>query len=106
MQLRFHKDPCHGAELEIHIPPDRPVVPAVFYTNSAFILRITNTGNINPPGTLRIPAPHGHIPADIQPAGRLDPPYLVKIRINMPFTIIFAIKSNIDIASYNDIFRT
>ena len=107
MQLRSHKDPCHGAELEVHIPPDRPVIPAVFYANSPciFICRIYRK-NINPPGTLRIPAPHGHIPADIQPSGRLDPPYLVKIRINMPFTIIFAIKFNIDIASYNDIFRT
>ena len=103
MQLRFHKDPCHGAELEIHIPPDRPVVPAVFYTNSAFILRITNTGNINPPGTLRIPAPHGHIPADVQPAGRSDPPHSVKVVTGRFLSVILTIDTDIDIASHCDV---
>ena len=104
MQLRSHKDPCHGAKLEVHIPPDRPVIPAVFYANSPciFICRI-HRKNINPPGTLRIPAPYGHIPADVQPAGRLDPHCSVKAVIGRLRSVILTIDTDIDIAPHCDI---
>ena len=102
MQLRIHKYPCNGAELEVHIPPDRPIIPAVVYAGDIFgILTFVNSGNINPPGVLRIPAPHGHIPADVQPAVRSDP---LRFRKTVrPFSVIFTIDTDIDIPPHCDV---